>query len=260
MSDRAALDEKRTTGGLERVPPVLIFDLDNTLVDHTGALRRGLELVCERWPRLLRDHDFSTAHDAFERFNEALWKIYATGAITPADIRRLRFEQWFEYLGVDSTDGDVPEALEASAHYMEQYQESTRAYDGVHAMLAALRSRHRIGIISNGFVTAQSRKLIVSGLDDLIEVRVYSEEVGVQKPHPAIFEEALRRLGVTAGDALYVGDNFANDIAGAARAGLMTVWFNPPDDDHPHEMPLVRPDAVVGSIAELARLLGAAAR
>lgn len=247
---------QNTAGGLVRVPPVLFFDLDNTLVDHSGALRRGLELVCERWPRLLRDHDFETAHEAFERFNEALWKIYATGAITSADIRRERFAQWFQFLGVDAERSEVPQVDAASEFYMESYQRSTRAYDGVVPMLSELADRHTIGIITNGFVSAQSSKLASSGLDALIEHRIYSEDVGVQKPHPAIFRAALDAASVEAAEALYVGDNFANDIAGAALAGIATVWYNPHDEDHPQEQPEIRPDAVVHSIAELAALLG----
>jgi putative hydrolase of the HAD superfamily len=259
MSRDASGVEMKPTGGLLRVPPVLFFDLDNTLVDHSGALRRGLELVCERWPRLLRDYRFDEAHEAFERFNEALWKIYATGAITPADIRRERFAQWFHFLGVDTMRDDVPLIEEASAFYMRSYEASTEAYQGVVEMLDRLATRHVIGIITNGFVAAQSGKLAASGLDRLIRLRIYSEEVGVQKPHPAIFAAALDAAGVEPVDALYVGDNFANDIAGAAMAGIATVWFNPLDDEHPQDRPDIRPAAIVHSISELAELLGAEA-
>ena len=257
MSLAAGSPTTTTTGGLARVPPVLFFDVDNTLVDHSGALRRGLELVCERWPRLLREHRFDEAHEAFERINEALWKIYATGAITSADIRRRRFEQWFEHLGVDTEVDDVPQIAEASSSYMDGYERSTRAYPGVITMLERLAPDHVIGIITNGFVSAQSRKLGFSGLADLIRYRIYSEEVGVQKPHPAIFTAALEAAGVEPVDALYVGDNFANDIAGAALAGIATVWFNPPDDEHPQDRPDIRPQAIAHSIDELAALLGA---
>jgi putative hydrolase of the HAD superfamily len=252
------VNSRTSTGGLERVPPVLFFDLDNTLVDHTGALRRGLELVCERWPRLVAEVPFRDAHEAFERINEQLWQVDATGAITSADLRRARFEQWFDLLGVVEGVGDVPTATVASEFYMESYASATLAYDGVVEMLERLSARHVIGIISNGFVSAQSRKLSVAGIDRYIEHCIYSENVGVQKPHPMIFEAALTAAGAPSRDALYVGDNFANDIAGAAAAGLMTVWFNPLDDEHPQEQPEVRPDAVVHSVDQLAALLGAA--
>jgi HAD superfamily hydrolase (TIGR01549 family) len=250
-------DSVNRTGGLQRVPPVLFFDLDNTLVDHSGALRRGLELVCEQWPRLLRDHSYAAAAEAFEEINERLWTIYATGAFDSGVLRVRRFEQWFRFLGVDTGEGGVPAPDEASTFYMEAYANATLPYDGIVPMIEALAARHVLGIISNGFITAQDRKLAVSGLERFITHRVFSEHVGVQKPHPAIFAAALERAGVRAGDALYVGDNFANDIAGAAAAGMATVWFNPPDDEHPQSHPHVTPDAVVHSVAQLAELLGA---
>ena len=247
----------RATGGLSRVPPVLFFDLDNTLIDHSGALDRALRDVCDRWPDFLTAHDIDEALSAFERINDALWVMYAEGTITPADIRRKRFEQWFDWLGVRAGENGFPDALVASEFYMDRYATASRAYPGVLEMLEVLARRHVIGIITNGFVGAQSRKLAVSGVEKYIEHKVYSERVGHQKPHPAIFQAALQSAGASSDQALYVGDNFANDIVGAARAGLMTVWFNPLDDVHPQSPPGIRADATVHSIAELALILGA---
>lgn len=53
----------------------------------------------------------------------------------------------------------------------------------------------------------------------------YSDEVGVRKPDRAIFETALRALGVPAGAALHVGDSAAHDVAGARRAGLRAAHY-----------------------------------
>lgn len=251
-SDR---DDKRT-GGLERVPPVLFFDLDNTLVDHSGALEHGLRDVVERWPAIAAGRRFADVLAAFERINDALWEVYASGAITSQDVRLQRFAQWFGDLGVVSDGGAVPTVPDASAYYMERYAGSARAYPGVLRMLEHLAERHEIGIITNGFVSAQSLKLGGSGLGNLIRHRIFSEEVGVQKPDPLIFMSALAVAGVGPEDALYVGDNFANDIAGAAGAGIATVWYNPNDDDHPHDRPEVTPNAVVRTIEQLAELLG----
>jgi putative hydrolase of the HAD superfamily len=72
-----------------------------------------------------------------------------------------------------------------------------------------------------------------------------SEEAGVAKPDPKIFEIALDRLGVGALETVMVGDSWINDIAGAAAAGLRTVWFNRTDLERPAEP---------GGVLELAAL------
>jgi putative hydrolase of the HAD superfamily len=54
----------------------------------------------------------------------------------------------------------------------------------------------------------------------MVDFVVISAEVGVRKPDPRIFEEALRRAGVAAGEAVHVGDLPEEDIEGARRAGL----------------------------------------
>jgi putative hydrolase of the HAD superfamily len=67
-------------------------------------------------------------------------------------------------------------------------------------------------------------------------VAVFSSEVGWRKPHPAIFERALDALGVAAGEALFVGDKLATDVAGAAALGMATcqaLWFVADEDETP---------------------------
>ncbi len=75
----------------------------------------------------------------------------------------------------------------------------------------------------------QQAKLAATGLRGLLDVVVVSEAVGLRKPDPAIFTLATSDLGVASGMAMYVGDNPAVDIVGAASAGMETAWFkNPP--------------------------------
>jgi FMN phosphatase YigB (HAD superfamily) len=56
---------------------------------------------------------------------------------------------------------------------------------------------------------------------------VISEELGVSKPRPGIFYEALRPLGVSPKDALMIGDGANSDIRGANNAGIDACWLNP---------------------------------
>jgi putative hydrolase of the HAD superfamily len=72
------------------------------------------------------------------------------------------------------------------------------------------------------------------GLAERLDFSVFSSEVGVRKPHPAIFERALEALEVEPEHALFVGDRLFEDVRGAAELGMTTVqalWFRA--DEHP---------------------------
>ena len=95
--------------------------------------------------------------------------------------------------------------------------------------------------------------LTQAGMRDEFEIVVTSAQVGVRKPHPAIFEETLTRLALEPGDALFVGDTWYPDVQGALAAGLRAVhvWRAdaPPGDEPP---PLI---AGVERVAELTGIL-----
>jgi putative hydrolase of the HAD superfamily len=105
-----------------------------------------------------------------------------------------------------------------------------------HALLEALRDRGlKLGIVSNAFDPPALLRgdLVDLGIAERVDVAVFSSEVGLRKPHPAIFERALEALGVGPERTLFVGDSLTVDIAGAAALGMHTcqaVWFRADDE------------------------------
>ncbi len=101
-----------------------------------------------------------------------------------------------------------------------------RFYDDVVSVLGELRSRGlTIGIISNW----DTRLKLISdglGLTDLVDFLVISAEAGVRKPDPRIFRMALERAGVSAGEAIHVGDLPEDDVEGARGAGIRPVLID----------------------------------
>ena len=88
-----------------------------------------------------------------------------------------------------------------------------------------------------------------------------SEEAGVAKPDPRIFAIALERLGADPAEAVMIGDSWVNDIAGAAAAGVRSIWFNrsdlaPPAD--PLDIPELR--ALEPAAPVLAAIFGGGTR
>lgn len=109
-----------------------------------------------------------------------------------------------------------------------------RLVDGVPDMLAELARRSiRRAVISNSSFTGEiiRRTLVDLGVADRFEFVVSSADYGVRKPHRAIFEAALARLGLGPHEAWFAGDNVAYDLRGALAAGMFAVLFRPPADE-----------------------------
>jgi HAD superfamily hydrolase (TIGR01509 family) len=115
----------------------------------------------------------------------------------------------------------------------------------------------RLGVISNSSGTL-SEHLARIGLADSFEVIIDSAHVGVEKPHPDIFHQALRMAGgVDASRALYVGDVYAIDVLGAAGAGLQALLFDPLGLWDASTLPAGMPECgTIASLQELKRKLG----
>ncbi len=91
-------------------------------------------------------------------------------------------------------------------------------------VLFDLRRRYALGVLSN----SPCHRMVVErleeeGIRDLFSTIVTSELVGVVKPHPDIFKEALRSLDVSPEEAVMIGDSLNDDIEGAKRVGMKTV-------------------------------------
>jgi putative hydrolase of the HAD superfamily len=96
------------------------------------------------------------------------------------------------------------------------------------ALLEGLRRTHRLGVVSNFDYTPTAELVLErAGVAGLLDVVVISDAVGWRKPSPVIFEEALRRIGVSAGRTMFVGDRADIDVAGARGVGMAAVWINP---------------------------------
>ncbi|MEM3824149.1 MAG: HAD family hydrolase [Candidatus Bathyarchaeia archaeon] len=109
--------------------------------------------------------------------------------------------------------------------FFEDYLKSFRLRKCAKQTLEALAENYKLGLISNftyaPVIYAGLRRVGISNFFDVILV---SDAFGWRKPHARIFEEALKRLGIRAEEALYVGDSPEEDIKGAKQLGIKTVF------------------------------------
>lgn len=237
----------------------IFFDLDNTLLDHTSVAREAMRRVHGQYGDLFQGLPFDRVFEEWVVINDRFWSDYSAGLLSPTQLRieRLRaLTDWSrQECGLEVQGHDTP-VEEISEHYLSHIITDSTAYEGVVRMLEELRGRYILGVISNGFTDVQLGRLRSTGLDTYFDHVILSEDVGLSKPDPRIFHLALEAAGTAASETLYIGDNFLYDIGGASRAGLATIWFNRSGAVPPTVVPDIHPDAVAGSISELARLLG----
>jgi putative hydrolase of the HAD superfamily len=131
---------------------------------------------------------------------------------------------------------------------MRRHQPDLRLCRHAVALLHDLRAHGiRLAVLTNGRPDVQRRKVAALHLAPLVDAVVYADEHRPGgKPHRAVFVEALRRLDADAAGAVFVGDHPVNDIAGAAAAGLRTVWLS---SDGP--LLVVPADYVIGHLSDL---------
>jgi HAD superfamily hydrolase (TIGR01509 family) len=123
------------------------------------------------------------------------------------------------------------------------------------ALEAARRRGLRIAICSNTLWRNDDdsrRDWTELGMADLFDAYVTSNGTGFAKPHPRIFERALRLLDAALEEAAIVGDQLSRDIAGGKALGIRTIWKRPMGHRGPVEP---EPDATITALAELAPIL-----
>lgn len=224
----------------------IFFDLDETLLDTSGcrppAVEASFHVVVQKYPKL----NLEAWRRASEEVKAEMHDLWLNSPNSGAELLREGSYRIVKKLGID--DRDV--ALHVSQAYYRTWVSHLKLFPEVKEVLAALRGRFRLGIISNGPSDLQRYKLKLFDLEREFDPIIISGEVGVAKPDPAIFRRALELAKVSPSEALYVGDSPTYDIAGAKGVGMQMVWVN--RNGVPGENLEIKPDRVVQDLRELA--------
>jgi putative hydrolase of the HAD superfamily len=169
--------------------PLLLVDMDDTLVDRTATAHRWVE---RHVPRPCR----GLAHVVLG------WLV-----------GRFRVHRLVSRLAA------IYERSEPRSYMLEE---------GVREALEEVRrAGWSIAVITNGNRRTQPAKLASAGILPLVDGVVISSHEGFAKPDPRVFRLAADRAGVSLEGAWAIGDDLRQEIAGAARLGLRSVWLNP---------------------------------
>ena len=221
------------------VPPLVLFDLDDTLCDYSGA-RTG-------------------------RLRQAFGDAFAAAGITDVDLEAVIEESIAihphgseHFPDVLHRHGVREAGLAARArgwysqnrfHGLDLFVEARDVLDTVRAMPQVAS----IGLITNGPAEVQREKIGLLDLWPHIDFAVISGEVGVEKPDPAIFWRALEAGKAVPEDAIYIGDSPEHDMDGARNAGIPRIWMNRSGDPWPLATP--PPEREARSLSDLLTIL-----
>ncbi|HET7723411.1 MAG TPA: HAD family hydrolase [Propionibacteriaceae bacterium] len=223
----------------------VLFDLDDTLLDYSAARDAGILTwvqdveaarhatdVVRRW-RELEEHHF---------------RRYSQGEVSFQEQRRARMRAFRSDLG-----GAADDVLDrAFSDYIAHTEAAWAPVPGAVETVRTLGERLLVGVLTNGPVELQARKLATLGLDHL--ALFASSELPAPKPDVRAYEAACTELGVPPARTVMVGDDLVNDVEGALYAGLRSIWFC--RDDLPGRVPWpLTPTSAVGVIRDLRELL-----
>lgn len=205
----------------------ILLDFDDTLIDTQGFAEKCLKGV-------YADHNVQQYYPTFEDFikvysqnTHRLWELYALGEIDKQTLINGRFYKPFEDFG----DASREYLDEMNRDFMSRVVHIDDHIDGAKEILEYLKPKYKIVMLSNGFSELQYDKLSNAGFAKYFDEIVLSDVVGVNKPHPDIFNYALNKMRVNREESIMIGDNYLTDIQGAMNSGIDQIWYNPENKD-----------------------------
>lgn len=226
----------------------ILFDLDETLSDHSYSLEHALTVLRPRYA-VFSPHTTAVLMTWYQEALDEAFAEYLAHKITHGENTRHKIRLFFKKMGETLSESQIDSFLEL---YREAYSQDRRATLGTVKTLEVLREHgYKIGVVTNGQEKIQQTKLAEIKIHHLIDELIVSETVGFSKPAQEIFSVALKKMGSTNEETLMVGDNIQKDIEGAIKSGIQPILFSL----NPKESEIMVMSVRVPVIKEMTQLL-----
>lgn len=224
----------------------IYFDLDNTLLDHNKAESKSHKVVYNSFP-VFQQVSLENWLETYQDVNHNLWVQYQDGEI---DRHELHFSRFHD--SMVKMDLPTDNSREIGVTYMKKYREYWDWIDQAEETLALTSKHYNVGIITNGFKETQLKKFEKLSMHKYTSQMVISEELGVLKPDPKVFNHATEIAGVPRDEILYVGDSYSSDVVGGLNAGWKTAWYTGVVSEEEAEL---KPDLTFNDFSDLRKYL-----
>jgi putative hydrolase of the HAD superfamily len=198
----------------------IFFDLDHTLWDFDKNSGLAFQRVFSKHKIELPLIEFLKV---YEPINLVYWKKYRDDEVSKEDLRRGRLIETFAVFKLKFSIETI-DLLAVS--YIDELPVNNHLFENTFETLDYLSENYKLHIITNGFEEVQHLKLNNSGIKKYFNTVTTSEEVGLKKPHPKVFQTAMKKAAVVPQKSMMIGDSFEADILGAYNAGMHTLFFN----------------------------------
>lgn len=219
---------------------VILFDLDDTLLDFGKAEKRAVDLLMKKYGVPQTDKN----KELYVSMNKKKWRQLEKGLITRHELFSKRFSEYFSAVGVEG-DG-----IQANEDYIGFLSTGHFLLPGALETCRELSRTAKLYIITNGALKAQEGRLAASPLMRYISGVFISEKIGYDKPDPRFMEYVLAHIDEKdKRKILIVGDSPYSDIACGKAADIDTCLVGSADPDG------MAPDYRISDISMLAGIL-----
>jgi len=238
---------------------IIIFDLDDTLIDNTENIRHAyakmMQSVGEPYTETEFQRWYSIDHKFWEDWQEGLIELpenlkSETGKKSETFLNWLRAQRVLIYFNNQIT---LEKAIELNYLFMNALKESVIAIKNAYNTLKYLSNKYQIIIATNGPQIATKEKLSKINCLQFVNNILSADMFGYVKPRKEFFEGIQHTLNnYQTEEYLIVGDSLSSDIAFAMNCNFDSCWFNPNKAPLPSKY---KPTIIINDLIELTKKL-----
>lgn len=195
----------------------VLLDADETIFDFLEAEKESLLRTAKDFGVVADESDAKV----YSAINLSFWKQLELGTVSRDELKVLRFEKWFEHLGVSYAD---PNAFAIA--YEDNLSQTGILFDGAEEFVRGLSQIASVYIVTNGLTKCQHGRMDKSPIRKYLSGMFISEEVGFAKPDKQFFDKVFEAIGITdKAEVIIIGDSLTSDMQGGRNAGITTCRY-----------------------------------
>lgn len=195
----------------------IFLDIDNTIYDYPTSHKAAIKKVISKFSVLLSKSEKKILNSYNDSRSEIHKELQGSAS---SHNRLLYFQRTFEKLD----HNPLLYSLDAYNYYWDVFIENMNLFEGVVAFLIWAKKHCKICFVTDLTADIQFKKIFKKKLFKYADNIVTSEEAGKEKPNPAIFILALKKLGLNCSEVCMIGDSVEKDIQGANNLGIKAYW------------------------------------